>query len=125
MKRISPASEKVPRLNSLFHRLQHTPGPDDDPHLDQLMTFLDDPPLEVRDRWKAGASLCAGWGISTTGTSVWRLYRSYSDQWHARRAPQESGVSAEAGIASRIPIRHTRLTRLTHLFLSFFREGRA
>ena len=31
----------VPRMDSLLHRLQHAPGAEDQPYLDQLMIFLD------------------------------------------------------------------------------------
>jgi len=86
MKKISPPPVKVPRLNSLLHRLQKNPGPDDEPYLDQLMIFLDDPPDGVTDRWKAGAEMCAAWGVTTSGTSVWRLYHSYLIEWRVRVA---------------------------------------
>jgi hypothetical protein len=88
MKRKIGAPNSVPRLNSLLHRLQQTPGPDDDPYLDQLMMFLDDPPPDTRDRWKEGAAMCVAWGIVTTHTSVLRLYRSFGVVWRARVALQ-------------------------------------
>ena len=76
----------MPRLNSLLHRLQKNPGPDDEPYLDQLMIFLDDPPDGVTNRWTAGAEMCAKWGIATTGPSVYRLFRSYLIEWRLRIA---------------------------------------
>ena len=92
MKKISPPPVKVPRLNSLLHRLQKNPGPDDESYLDQLMIFLDDPPEGVTDRWKAGADMCAGWGITTSGTSVWRLYNSHLIEWRVRVALNLDGI---------------------------------
>jgi hypothetical protein len=86
MKKISPPSVKVPRLNSLLHRLQKNPGPDDEPYLDQLMIFLDDPPEDIANRWKAGAEMCAVWGVATSPTSVWRLYNSHLMEWRVRIA---------------------------------------
>src|SRR5258707_5518833 len=83
MKRLS-----VPRLDSLLHRLQHAPGAEDSPHLDQLMIFLDDPPPGVSDRWKEGARMCSDWGVPCTGASVWRLYRSHALEWRLRLAQQ-------------------------------------
>ena len=84
MKPISSPPVKVPRLNSLLHRLQKNPGPDDASYLDQLMVFLDDPPKDVTNRWVAGAEMCAAWGIKTSDTSVWRLYKSYLIEWRVR-----------------------------------------
>jgi hypothetical protein len=111
MKKTFRAPNSVPRLNSLLHRLQKTPGPEDEPYLDQLMMFLDDPPPDAGDRWKKGAKMCAEWGIATTGTSVWRLYRSYMIEWRARIAlhlddlsvqtPETLGQKAERLIALR------------------------
>lgn len=89
------APKQVPRLNSLLHRLQKNAGPEDDPYLDQLMLFLDDPPSDVRDRWKAGAEMCAAWGITCSGTSVYRLYCSYKIEWRARIALKMDDLSAE------------------------------
>jgi len=80
----------VPRLDSLLHRLQHAPGAEDQPYLDQLMIFLEDPPVGARDRWKEGTKMCCDWGIPCTGASVWRLYRSYALEWRLRLA-QEGG----------------------------------
>ncbi len=91
MKRISSPPVSVPRLNSLLHRLQKNPGPEDEPYLDQLMMFLDNPPAGVTDRWKAGAEMCAAWGVTTTGTSVWRLFRSYLVEWRVRIALKIDG----------------------------------
>jgi hypothetical protein len=87
---LPPAS--VPRLHSLLHRLQQTPGPEDQPYLDQLMMFLAFPPPQVGDRWKKGAAMCAEWGIATSGTSVWRLYLSYGMEWRARLALQNDAA---------------------------------
>ena len=50
-----PPPLSVPRLDSLLHRLQHAPGAEDQPYLDQLMIFLDGSPPGIRDRWKQGA----------------------------------------------------------------------
>jgi len=88
MKTISPPPVKVPRLNSLLHRLQKkkTPSPDDEPYLDQLMLFLEEPPQDVTDRWKAGAEMCAAWGVATSGPAVYRLFQSYRLEWSARVA---------------------------------------
>jgi hypothetical protein len=97
MKKISAPPAPVPRLNSLLHRLQKTPGPEDEPYLDQLMIFLEDPPDGVTDRWKAGAEMCHAWGIATTGTSVYRLYQSYLIEWRVRIALKID--DAEAGSA--------------------------
>ena len=83
----------VPRLDSLLHRLQHAPGGEEESYLDQLMIFLDDPPADVRDRWKEGAKMCGDWGITCSGTSVWRLYRSHVLEWRLRLA-QEAAASA-------------------------------
>jgi hypothetical protein len=88
--RPEPPPLSVPRLDSLLHRLQHAPGAEDQPYLDQLMIFLDDPPPDVGDRWKEGARMCSDWGIPCTGASVWRLYRSYALEWRLRLA-QEAG----------------------------------
>ncbi len=90
MKRLS-----VPRLDSLLHRLQHAPGAEDSPHLDQLMIFLDDPPPGVSDRWKEGAKMCTDWGIPCTGASVWRLYRSYALEWRLRLAQEANSAVGE------------------------------
>jgi hypothetical protein len=90
-----PPPNSVPRLNSLLHRLQHAPGQDDEPYLDQLMIFLDDPPPGIRDRWKEGAEMCNAWGIPCTGASVWRLYRSYAIVWRSRLALEASAEASE------------------------------
>jgi hypothetical protein len=95
MKKISAASEKVPRLNSLLHRLQQTPGPEDEPYLDQLMMFLDEPPPSVRDRWKEGAAMCAAWGITCSSTAVYRLYRSHANAWRTDFALRSESLSDE------------------------------
>jgi hypothetical protein len=54
------------------------------------MIFLEDPPADVRDRWKEGAKMCCDWGIPCSGASVWRLYRSHALEWRLRLA-QEGG----------------------------------
>ncbi len=53
--------EKIPRQDSLHHRLKTAKDPDGQPLslLDELMVFLEDPPPDVGDRWQAGADLCA------------------------------------------------------------------
>ena len=96
MKRTSSSKNSVPRLNSLLYRLQHPPGPEEQPYLDQLMFFLDDPPPGIRDRWKEGAAMCAALGITCSGSSVWRLYRSYAVEWRARLALQTGNAHGEA-----------------------------
>jgi hypothetical protein len=97
MKSTSPKqpSQKVPRLNSLLHRLQHAPGQGDESCLDQLMIFLHDPPDDITDRWKAGAEMCAAWGITCSGTSVWRLYCTHTIVWRIRLALEADVDSAE------------------------------
>ncbi len=84
MKPSLSAPISAPRLNSLRDRLEKKAGPQDEPYLDQLMMFLDHPPQDVGDRWKAGAEMCAQWGVATSGTSVWRLYLSYLFEWRIR-----------------------------------------
>jgi len=84
MKPSLSAPISTPRLNSLRDRLEKKPGPQDEPYLDQLMMFLDHPPQDVGDRWKAGAEMCAQWGVATSGTSVWQLYLSYLFEWRIR-----------------------------------------
>ena len=89
MKRTTRVRLPVPRLNSLLHRLLRTPSPGGEPRLDQLMSFIDHPPSGIRDRWKAGAAMCAAWGISTTGASVWRLHQSFLAHGQARYTASE------------------------------------
>ena len=84
MKPSLSAPISAPRLNSLRDRLEKKPCPEDEPYLDQLMMFLDHPPQGVGDRWKAGAEMCAQWGVATSGTSLWRLYLSYLFEWRIR-----------------------------------------
>jgi hypothetical protein len=83
-----PATNIVPRLGSLFHRLQLASRSKElpQPYLDQLMVFLEDPPPDVRDRWKEGTSMCDAWGVPTTGSSVYRLYQAYFLEWRLRLA---------------------------------------
>jgi hypothetical protein len=52
------------------------------------MMFLDHPPSGTTDRWKEGAAMCAGWGITTSHASIWRLHTSYAVEWRARLALQ-------------------------------------
>jgi hypothetical protein len=47
------------------------------------MMFLDDPPPDAGDRWKKGAEMCAAWGISTSDTAVYRLFRAHAAEWRA------------------------------------------
>jgi hypothetical protein len=94
MKSTAPTAKPVPRLNSLRHRLEHTPAPDDESYLDQLMMFLDDP-SGTGDRWKKGAQMCAAWGITTTGPSVYRLYQSHAVEWRTHLASATDSLSAE------------------------------
>ena len=92
-----PAPNKVPRLNSLLHRLQKTAGPEDEPsYLDQLMIFLEDPPAGITDRWKEGAAMCAAWGITSSCASVWRLYRAYALEWRTRLALEAALAEGES-----------------------------
>ena len=78
---------KVPRLDSLLHRLQHAKDADGKPVplYDELLAFLDDPPPGTGDRWQKGADLCRRHGIETTRMSVWRLYRSQILEWRRNR----------------------------------------
>ncbi len=85
----------VPRLNSLLHRLQHAPGAKKHNYFDQLMAFLDNPPPDMKDRWKEGAKMCAEWGITCTGASVWRLYRSHALEWRMRLVDEMNPVAHE------------------------------
>jgi hypothetical protein len=62
------------------------------------MIFLDDPPGNIRDRWKAGVKMCAQWGVATTRSSIWRLYRSLVLEWRLRLAHQaDSGANDPSG----------------------------
>ena len=80
---------KVPRLESLEHRLQHARDADGRPIplLDELLFFLDDPPPGTRDRWQQGADLCQQHGIKTSRMSVWRFYRAHILQWRREQNP--------------------------------------
>jgi len=84
-----PTPLKVPRLDSLLHRLQHAKDADGQPIplLDELLFFLDDPPPGTGDRWQAGADLCATHGIATSRMSVWRLYRAQILPWRREQNP--------------------------------------
>ena len=90
----SPSSP-VPRLNSLLHRLQKAPGQKDESYLDQLMIFLDNPPANSGDRWIKGAEMCAAWGVPTSDTAVYRLFRSYALEWRSRIAFEASSGATE------------------------------
>ncbi len=94
-KPISAPKAPVPRLNSLLHRLQKAQGPDDAPCLDQLMIFLDDPPKDIKNRWEAGAEMCAKWGVETSDTAVWRLYTGYLIEWRVRAVLKIDGTEIE------------------------------
>jgi hypothetical protein len=97
MKKPISASNKVPRLNSLLHRLQKAVGPEDEPsYLDQLMIFLEDPPPAVTDRWKEGAAMCAAWGFTCSCASVWRLYRAHAVAWRAQLALEAALADGES-----------------------------
>jgi hypothetical protein len=80
---------KIPRLESLQHRLQHAKDADGQPIplLAELLFFLDDPPPGTRDRWQDGADLCASRGIPTSRMSVWRFYRAHILQWRREQNP--------------------------------------
>ena len=80
---------KVPRLDSLQHRLQHAKDADGQPIplLDELLFFLDDPPPGTADRWQQGADLCESHGIKTSRMSVWRFYRAHILQWRREQNP--------------------------------------
>ena len=92
------SSLSVPRIESLHHRLQTAKGPDGEPLglLDDLMVFLEDPPPDSGDRWKAGVELCAEHGIVTSRAAVWRFYREHVVQWRLENAPS-LGKVPEAG----------------------------
>lgn len=83
----------VPRVDSLLHRLQHAAGQEGESYLDQLMIFLDHPPVGSGDRWKKGAEMCAAWGVSCSHTAVYRLFQSYAIEWRSRIASE--GVALE------------------------------
>lgn len=91
-----PKPPKIPRLDSLLHRLQHAKDPDGQPIplLDELLFFLDDPPPGTTDRWQAGADLCASHGIATSRMSVWRLYRAQILQWRRQQNPAPPAAPA-------------------------------
>ena len=80
---------KVPRLDSLQHRLQHARDADGQPIplLDELLFFLDDPPPGTAARWQEGADLCESHGIKTSRMSVWRFYRAHILQWRREQNP--------------------------------------
>ena len=84
-----PTPPKIPRLDSLLHRLQHAKDADGQPIplLDELLFVLDDPPPGTADRWQKGADLCETYGIATSRMAVWRLYRSHILQWRREQNP--------------------------------------
>ena len=69
----------VPRLESLHHRLKTAKGPDGTPLLllDELMVFLEDPPMRLwaigGRRGRSGARRRAS---ATSRQAVWQFYRS-------------------------------------------------
>jgi hypothetical protein len=81
--------KRVPRVESLEHRLQHAKDGDGRPIplRDELLFFLDDPPPGTGDRWQKGADLCESHGIQTSRMSVWRFYRAHILQWRREQAP--------------------------------------
>ena len=84
-----PTPPKIPRLDSLLHRLQHAKDANGQPIalLDELLFFLDDPPSGTGDRWQKGADLCASHGVATSRMSVWRLYRAQILRWRREQNP--------------------------------------
>ena len=92
------SSPSVPRIESLHHRLLTAKGPDGEPLglLDDLMVFLEDPPTDIHDRWKAGVELCAEHGIVTSRAAVWRFYRAYVVQWRYENAPPIGKISEKS-----------------------------
>jgi hypothetical protein len=111
MKTMIFAPTSVFRLNSLLHRLQKIGGPEDEPScLDQIMIFLDDHPPGVTDRWKEGAGRCAAWGVTCSGTSVWRLSRSHALEWRVRLA-----LKADCAQDESLEAIHERAERLLTL----------
>lgn len=105
----------VPRVDSLLHRLQQAPDAESQSYVDQLMIFLEDPPVDVRDRWKEGAKMCGEWGIETSGAAVWRLYRSQVFEWRLRLAretspsPDETPQSLQEKTAQLVSLRALEL----------------
>lgn len=85
----TPPRLKIPRIESLDHRLRHARDPDGQPVplRDELLFFLDDPPPGTGDRWQAGADLCRTHGIATSRMSVWRFYRAHILPWRRDQAP--------------------------------------
>jgi len=80
---------KVPRLDSLLHRLQHARDADGQPIplFEEILFLLDDPPPGTADRWQKGAELCESHGIATSRMSVWRFYRAHILQWRREQNP--------------------------------------
>jgi hypothetical protein len=87
--RSAPAPLKVPRLDSLLHRLRTAKdaGGQPIPLLDELLFFLDDPPQGTGDRWQIGADMCEAHGIKTSRMSVWRFYHANILQWRREQNP--------------------------------------
>lgn len=85
---------KLPRLDSLLHRLQYAKDGNGRPldFYNELLKFLDDPPPGTGDRWQKGADLCRRHGIETHRMSVWRLYRAHIIEWRrTRQVPPHPG----------------------------------
>jgi len=80
---------KVPRLNSLHHRLRHAKDAEGRPIAlrDELLFFLDDPPAGTGDRWQEGADLCQRHGIQTSRMSVYRFFRGHILEWRRAQNP--------------------------------------
>jgi hypothetical protein len=95
---------KVPRLDSLLHRLQHAKDADGQPIrlLDELLFFLDDPPSGTGDRWQEGADLCQSHGIPTSRMSVWRFYRAHILEWRREQAPVSPAQAPDPQETARI-----------------------
>ncbi len=87
---------KVPRIESLEHRLRHAKDADGQPIalLDELLFFLDDPPPGTGDRWQEGADLCHRQGVQTSRMAVWRFYRANVLQWRREQMPPDPARSA-------------------------------
>ena len=81
--------KRIPRVDSLLHRLQHAKDADGQPiplH-DELLFFLDDPPPDTGARWQKGAALCESHGIKTSRMSVYRFFRAHILEWRRAQAP--------------------------------------
>jgi hypothetical protein len=100
----SPRRLKIPRLESLDHRLQHAKDAAGQsiPLRDELLFFLDDPPPGTGDRWQQGADLCASHGIETSRMSVWRFYRANILQWRREQAPPAAAPALDPAEIARL-----------------------